>query len=50
MPDEKELHDILNYTFVAVVGMIAGFIVGYLYGQGLRPAPSVGTTPAAQSR
>lgn len=35
MPDEKELREILNYTFVALVGMLAGFMIGYLYGHGL---------------
>lgn len=49
MPDEKELHDILNYTLVALVGMLAGLMIGYLYGQGLKPSPPP-PVPTAPSR
>ncbi len=50
MPNEKELQDILNYTIVALIGMLAGFMIGSLYGQGSRMAPSPGSVPVVQSR
>ncbi|MCB1105388.1 MAG: hypothetical protein H7A44_05165 [Opitutaceae bacterium] len=38
MPSEAELHDILNYTIVALVGLLGGFIIGCLFGHGPNPA------------
>jgi hypothetical protein len=48
MPDKAELQDLLNYTLVALVGMLGGFIIGYIFGYGARKAPVEGPPPAVQ--
>lgn len=47
MPSDAELRDTLNYTIVALIAMIAGFILGCLFGGGVNDRPAAATQPAA---